>query len=70
MISAELATRVAEAYDAKSHPEWPDWAELSDIERRRILAVAEAVSNHERANHKAALQALMACVEDAIKECE
>jgi hypothetical protein len=70
VISAELATRVAEAYDAQL-TEFADTFEyLSGVMRQRILAVAEAVVSAERAKHKADLQAIAACVEDAIGELE
>lgn len=71
MISAELATRVAEAYEMTRtvDTDW-HWRELSDVERGRFLAVAEAIQRTERARHKADLQALAACVDDALKGCE
>jgi hypothetical protein len=68
MITAELATRVAEAYDAWSGMRV--WCDLNEGQRIRILSIVDKLVKEERAHHKASLQALAACVEDALKECE
>lgn len=78
MISAELATRVAEAWDtaiADGSVRWAvPFAELHPSIREAMLKVANAVAcaavEDERAEHKASLQGLLACVEDALKGVE
>jgi hypothetical protein len=74
MISAELAMRVAEAYDQAlviMHPRMAvPFASLGVEQRNLILLFAATLLGQERLKHKASLQALMACVEDAIKEGE
>lgn len=70
MISAELATRVAEAWNATRPRLAPFWDGIAEEQRKRILAVAEVVATHERDKHKADLKALLACVEDALKGAE
>lgn len=78
MISAELATRAAEAYDAaigdgRARFAVP-FADLHPGIRTVLMLVAEAVERAtveaERAKHKADLKALLACVEDALKGVE
>lgn len=71
MNSAELATRVAEAWDAAidGGVRWAvPFADLHPSVREAMLKVAASAAAAERAKHRATLQALLACVDDAIKE--
>lgn len=73
MITAELATRVAEAFDSlpvavRCHMRFSDLS--GSATREIILAIVESVLNAERAHHKADLNALHACVQGAIGRVE
>jgi len=68
LITAELAARVAEAYDRGLPDDVDHFSQLPNEYRARILAVAWAVIEAERARHRAQLEGLLACVTDALGE--